>query len=256
MDLAHDDTGNGTAVLLLHAGVADRRMWDRQRDVLAAAGLRVVRADLPGFGATPAATEDYDEPAEVLALMDTLVGPDAPFAVVGSSYGGAVALALAARWPARVRALVLLCPAADLLEPGPDLRLVWRREAELLEAGDVDGAVALNVATWLGPEADDDARALVAAMQRRAFDLQALAGAEPVEVPADPGSVTAATLVLAGGHDLPEFRAVARAVAAAVPGAELVEPAWAGHLPSLERPEETAVAVRDFLVGRWADADR
>ncbi|RPF26681.1 alpha/beta fold hydrolase [Georgenia muralis] len=256
MDLAHDVTGTGTAVLLLHAGVADRRMWDRQRDVLVAAGLRVVRADLPGFGGTPAAAQDYDEAAEVLGLMDVAVGRGTRFAVVGASYGGSVALALAARWPERVGALVLLCPAADLLEPGPDLRLVWRREAELLQAGDVDGAVALNVATWLGPEAGDDARTLVAAMQRRAFDLQALVGAEPVKVPVDLATVTAATLVLAGGRDLPEFRAVARAVSAAVPGAELVELPWAGHLPTLERPDEAAMAVRDFLIDRMVDAYR
>ena len=249
VNLAHDVTAGAGAVLLLHAGVADRRMWDRQRDVLAAAGLRVVRADLPGFGGTPASTEDYDEAAEVLALMDSVVGASNPFAVVGASYGGAVALALAARWPARVSALALLCPAAELLVPGADLRLLWRREAELLEAGDVDGAVALNVASWLGPDADDDARDLVADMQRRAFDLQALAGAGPVDVPSDLGSVTGRALVVAGGHDLPEFRSVAGAVAAAVPGAELVELTWAGHLPSLERPDETATLVRDFLVG-------
>ena len=52
-------------------------------------------------------------------------------------------------------------------------------EERLIEAGDVDGAVALNVDTWLGPDADDDARSLLTRMQRRAFDVQIAADESP-----------------------------------------------------------------------------
>lgn len=54
MLLPNDDAGSGLAVVLLHAGVADRSMWAEHRSVIAEAGYRVIAMDLPGFGdATP-----------------------------------------------------------------------------------------------------------------------------------------------------------------------------------------------------------
>ena len=46
MKLPHSEHGDGPAVLLLHAGIADRRMWDEHLEPLAAAGYRVVAVDL------------------------------------------------------------------------------------------------------------------------------------------------------------------------------------------------------------------
>ena len=59
--LAHEVAGSGPpraagwgpALLLVHAGIADRRMWDDQMGPFADAGWTVIRADLPGFGQTP-----------------------------------------------------------------------------------------------------------------------------------------------------------------------------------------------------------
>ena len=50
-----------------------------------------------------------------------------------------------------------------------------------------------------------------------------------------------------GGHDLPFFRATAAALVAGLPHSDLVDLPWAGHLPSLERPGETAELVRHYL---------
>lgn len=252
--LAHDDAGAGPAVLLLHAGIADRRMWDHQRAALVAAGFRVVSVDLPGYGGTPPPVVAVDEAAEVLRVLDR--SGVASCAVVGASYGGAVGLVLATRHAGRVRALVLVDPAADLLDPGPALQQVWRREAELMDAGDVEGIVELTLHTWLGPDAGEDVRTLVAIMQRRAAELQLAGGAEPVEVDADPADVAVPTLVIVGEHDLPEFRDLARALAETVPAAVLTEIADAGHLPSLEQPVRTSAAVTDFLVRHHPPASR
>jgi len=57
MILAHDVTGSGPALLLVHAGIADRRMWDQQVGPFAGAGWTVIRADLPGFHETAARVE-------------------------------------------------------------------------------------------------------------------------------------------------------------------------------------------------------
>jgi pimeloyl-ACP methyl ester carboxylesterase len=48
--LPHDEAGSGPAVVLLHAGVADRTMWSEHLEHLADAGYRAVAMDLPGFG--------------------------------------------------------------------------------------------------------------------------------------------------------------------------------------------------------------
>jgi pimeloyl-ACP methyl ester carboxylesterase len=242
-----EDSGEGPAVVLLHAGVADRRMWDHQAVTLTAAGLRVVRPDLRGYGATPAGTEPWDPVCDVVALVGSL-GLHR-FALVGASAGGSVALQLAARLPDRVDALVLLCPAAPDLVPSQALREIWREEVRLVEAGDMDGAVSLMVERFVGPDGDEQARALVADMQRRAYMLQLAAdaaeeeGADTVELRA----VTAPTLAVAGALDLPDFGQVARRVAEGVRDGRLVELPWAGHLPSLERPEETSRLVLDFV---------
>ena len=48
--LPYDEAGSGPAVMLLHAGVADRSMWDDTLPALAAAGFHAIAPDLPGFG--------------------------------------------------------------------------------------------------------------------------------------------------------------------------------------------------------------
>jgi 3-oxoadipate enol-lactonase len=244
--IAYDVAGEGPAVVLLHSGVCDRRMWDPQWPALAQAGYRVVRGDLRGFGDTPAGTVPYADSTDVRELMDELGLERA--ALVGSSYGGKVSLEIAAQWPDRVTALHLLCSARPGHEPGPQLRAFGAREDELLEAGDVAGAVDLNVATFLGPEASDEVRDQVREMQRRAFDIQLAAGDVELEAPRiDLAAVRAPSLVVSGALDLPDFRQIATELSGLLPEASQVELPWAGHLPSLERPAEVTQLLIRFL---------
>ncbi|WP_316248173.1 alpha/beta fold hydrolase [Streptomyces sp. TRM49041] len=247
MTLTHEVTGDGPALLLLHSSVCDRRMWEPQWHAFAEAGYRVVRCDFRGFGDTPVATAPYSDAQDVVDLLDAL-GIERT-AVVAASYGGGVALELAARWPARVDMLALLCTAADGFEPTASVEQFASREDALIEAGDLAGAVELNVSTWLGPDASDDVRALVGEMQRRAFDVQLAAEEDisPSETEFDPAGITAPTLVVSGAHDLDHFRTIAAELAGRVPLAHHTELPWAGHLPSLERPAQTTALLLEFL---------
>jgi pimeloyl-ACP methyl ester carboxylesterase len=227
-------------------------MWAPVLSLLASAH-RVVAPDLRGFGETPQPGEAYADADDVRHLLDVLGIERA--AVVGASFGGRVALELATRHPDRVTSLVLLCPAYRGLEVTDPVVLAFgERENELLEDGDVAGAVALNVDLWSGPEATTQVRDDIARMQRRAFEVQLAADeqdppprAERVEV--DPVAVAVPALVVAGAHDVAHHRDIATLLAREVPGAELVELAWAGHLPSLERPDETAALLLARLGG-------
>lgn len=249
MILAHDDRGAGPPVLLLHSGVADRRMWSDVAPALAAAH-RVVAPDLRGFGDSPLPGEQFTDAADLVALLDDL-GVDRA-AVVGSSFGGRVALELATSHPGRVSALVLLCPALGGVPPTAAVRAFGEEEDRLLEAGDVEGAVRLNVDTWLGPEASPGTRDRVTAMQRRAFDVQLAAEAampepERDEVEVDLATLDVPTVVVTGDHDLDHFGAIGRLLAERVARAELVTLPWAGHLPTLERPDEMTPWLLEVL---------
>ncbi|WP_328942958.1 alpha/beta hydrolase [Streptomyces sp. NBC_00250] len=250
MTLSHDVAGNGpSTVLLLHSGVCDRRMWEGQFHALAEAGHRVVRCDLRGFGDTPV-DAPHTHADDVRDLLDHLGVERA--AVVGSSFGGEVALELAVRHPGHVSALALLASGIPDFEPGEELRAWGAREDDMLDGGDLDAAVELNVDTWLGPEAGPEARALVREMQRRAFDVQLPAPEEFAPVDAgvttdDLAGIEVPALVAVGAHDLPDFRAIADTLTRVLPAAHRVDLDWAGHLPALERPEETARLLVTFL---------
>ncbi|MFD6160553.1 alpha/beta fold hydrolase [Nocardia sp. NPDC060256] len=247
MVLPHDVAGDGPPAVLLHAGVCDRRMWDPQWTALIDAGYRVVRCDFRGFGQAPVPPDVFNDAEDVLALLDLLGLEQA--ALVASSYGGKVALEIAARWPQRATALALLCTGVPDHDPGPDLRAFDTREEALLEAGDVAAAVELNVTTWLGPDADAKTREAVHQMQRRAFELQ-LAAADAQgrnNVAFDLSAISAPVLAISGEHDLPDFRQIAARLPRLLADARHLEPAGAGHLPNLERPDETTAALVAFL---------
>ncbi len=247
MTLAYDVTGSGPGLLLLHSAICDRRMWDPQWEALAAAGFRVVRCDLRGYGESPVPSAPYNA-AEDIAEVLAAVGLDS-VAVIASSHGGRVAQELAARWPERVSRLILVCSSSTELVPGPALGELWRQEEAHIEAGEIDAAVELTVAAFLGPEATDAARVLVREKQRHSLDVHLAAGDDypPTDVPFALSSITAPSLVISGAKDLPEFREIAERLIEALPDARAVELPWAGHLPTLERPEELTALLTEFL---------
>src|SRR5215469_1264273 len=245
--ISYDLAGDGPTVALLHSTVCDRRMWDPQWPVFLDAGYRLLRCDFRGFGETPVPAGPHNDADDVVAVMDKLgIGQ---VELIGSSHGGGVAQEIAARWPGRVNSLALVCASKAGHEPTDELRDFWEREEELVTAGDIAGAVDLNVALWLGPEADEPTRQRVRTMQRHAFDVQLAADEEyePIEVAFELSAITAPSLIISGGKDLPDFRQMAAELAAQLPAARPVELAWAGHLPTLERPQESSELLLSFL---------
>jgi 3-oxoadipate enol-lactonase len=255
MTLAHDVTGSGPAVVLLHSMVCDRRMWDPQVEFLVSAGFGVMRCDLGGFGESPLPSGPYDDAADVLAVMDSLGLASA--AVVASSGSGPVAAELAARWPARVAALMLVCSALPGWPKSPERATFAEQEDALLAAGDIEAATELNVKTWVGPAAGDAARLLVRDMQRHIFEVQLAAAEEPppVEVPWKFSAITARTTIVSGDLDLPDFTDVGDELARRIAGASRQRLGWAGHLPSLEDPARFNPLLLDFLYDRRVNSD-
>jgi pimeloyl-ACP methyl ester carboxylesterase len=248
--LPFDELGTGPAIVLLHAGVADRTMWTEHLEPLADSGFRVIAVDLPGFGEAPIAPGEQAAWSDVLQTMDELSVERA--LLVGNSFGGAVALRVACVAPGRVSALVLISAPPPVLEPSPELESAWAAEESALERGDIDAAVAAVLDAWTLPDAPPELRARVAAMQRRAFALQADAG-EVTEAP-DPveqqPSVLAAldipALVAVGEREFSDFVDGAYEIAGALPQARHCVIPGVGHLAPLESPELFRELVVDF----------
>lgn len=251
MVLPSDELGMGPAVVLLHAGIADRRMWTEHLEPLAAAGRRAVALDLPGFG-DAALQPGLQAPwLDVLETIDALAVDRA--VVVGCSFGGAVALATAVTARDRVSALVLVSAPAPDITPSDRLKAAWDAEEAALERGDVDGAVEAVLDAWLAPDAPARLRERVGTMQRRAFKLQA----DPPEMrdavdplDADPGlieSLELPALCLAGRDDMPDFVTSAHRLSEALPRGSYQQIDNARHLIPLEAPEPFRAALIDFL---------
>jgi pimeloyl-ACP methyl ester carboxylesterase len=171
--------------------------------------------------------------------------------------GAGTAVAFALDFPERTRSLVLVSPGGDLYAPDPpdEMRSFWRDEERLLDAGDLDAAVELNLRTWVdGPhrrpeEVDPQVRAFVGEMQRDAFANPAF-DAEEIEIAPlidRLAELTMPVLVVVGDADQPSTIAIGRRIAAEVPDARLVSMPGVAHMLTLERPAEFERLVLDFL---------
>jgi 3-oxoadipate enol-lactonase len=223
-------------VVLLHSALGDSRLWRRQVDVLRPA-LDVVAPDLPGWGATPL-------PAEPFSFVDA-VASELPAALVGNSFGGAVALRTALAHQDRVERLVLVGAGLPAWDWTTEMRDYFSAEEDAIDAGDLDTATELNLEFWVAPEHRDEVRP----QQRRALELQTEHDEPEVLWPemAPLSSLQIPTLVIVGADDKADFRAIAHHLAEEIPDADLAIVPGAGHLVGIDQPEELNALLLEFL---------
>lgn len=131
----YHDVGEGRPVLLIHGSGPGVTAWANWRLVLPelAKTCRVIAPDMVGFGYTERpAGNAYDLDAwveHIVGLMDAL--QIAKIDLVGNSFGGAIALAMAVRYPKRVRRLILMGSVGVPFEITPELDAVWGYEPSL-----------------------------------------------------------------------------------------------------------------------------
>jgi 3-oxoadipate enol-lactonase len=245
-DLAYDEAGSGPAVLLLHSGLTDRRMWQPQIEPLADAH-RVLWYDARGFGESAAVTEPFRPYDDAVAVLDA-AGVDRA-TVVGSSMGGATAIDMAIARPDRVAALVVVGMGPGGRTPDAGLRAGWDAVNAAFEAGDIERAIDLDVEMWLdrGP-VFDQVRPWNAAIFARDDEND-----DDQELELDPPAVgrldeiRCPVLAVVGDGDQPFMVEGARLLAEGVPDGRLAMLHGVRHLPSLERPGEFNDLLLDFL---------
>lgn len=249
-------SGDGPSVVLLHAGVADRRAWSRVAEDLNALGADVVSYDRRGFGETPGTEASFKHTDDLRDVLEQAsVGPAW---LVGNSQGGRIALDLALTDPQRVAGLVVMAPAISGApdKEDDDLDPVTRAISEELDeaedSGDLDRVNELEARLWLdgpaGPagRVKGDARGLALQMNAIALiaaqpedggggDLDTWSRLEEIETP---------TTVVWGELDIPIIIAECRTLAERLPNAaEPVELAGVAHLPALEDPGVVTATV-------------
>lgn len=247
------DRGQGEPVLLIHGFGGDKDNW-----TLFARALpdryRVIAVDLPGFGENsrdPAARYDVRTQSErLLAFVDHL--GLARFHLVGNSMGGNLSARFAADHPERVRSLALF-DASGVKSPTPS------EVARAVDAGgsplvintpeDFERILKLN---FVKPP--DVPRFITRYFAQRAFDNRAFnqkifkdIGAWPARMEGDLMRIKAPTLVLWGDSDRVIDVSAADVYTAGIAGAKKVVLSACGHLPMIERPQETADHYLAFL---------
>ena len=253
-DIAYDEAGTGHPLLLVHAGIANRHMWDPVWEPLAAR-FRVIRPDLRGFGESIAATEpftNWHDLARLLRALDAV-----PAHVIGVSSGAGASLDLALAEPYKVDRLVLVAPGLAGWEWADQLKADWEAEGAAWQAGDLDQVAWANVRTWVdgplrGGPAPTELRQAVFDMYRPALQLQKVEGAVDSDAlePRSSGrlaEIGAQTLVIVGELDQPDMMKVGEHLAREIPEARLVVMPGVSHLPPMEDPDEFVRIVTDFL---------
>jgi pimeloyl-ACP methyl ester carboxylesterase len=248
----------GPAVLLLHSSLSTGRQWRGLATALEHS-YDVLAADLLGYGEAPpvADPEGYslgDETAHLLALADARFGRGAKFHVVGHSYGGLAALALAREQPARVSGLAVYEPVCfNLASDGdPDLGLLRRVAANvamLVRSGRLAEATGLFFDYWNGPgefkQLPVAAKArFIAGIAKVPLDFQA-AFLEP-RVARAYAAITAPTLLMGGTQSPRLTRNLLKRLSNAMPNAAL---AWVegGHMAPVAAPGQFNLMLGSFL---------
>lgn len=255
IDMYFETKGEGQPLLLLHAGVADSRMWDSQFEEFSQTHF-VIRCDLRGFGQSGHSAGLFAHYEDIAALLDYLKVEQV--SVIGASFGGYVALDFGLAYPQKVTALVLAAPALGGYEfESAEMLEFFAAEAEALERGDGVAATELNLQQWVDgfqrrpAEVSASIRERVREMQLNIFSQPEVAGVTEKEL-APPAidrldKIVMPTLVIVGDKDVAEFQAISRLIAEKVQHGRRVVMTGTAHLPSMEKPAEFNRLVRDFL---------
>jgi 3-oxoadipate enol-lactonase len=231
--------GQGEPLVLLHSLAMDGRIWQPLMDRLGTR-FRCWSLDARGHGRTSWDGQPFtvtDLADDLLAAVDALE-LERPH-VLGLSMGGSTALTFAGRYPDRVDGLVLADTTAWY---GPDAPAQWEQRAEAASTRPRADLLGFQLERWFtgdfrgrDPGEVDRISGIFLGCDARAHAAacRALGGMD--SRPLLP-AIRARTMVLAGEEDYATPPAMARAIAAAVPGAGLRLVPGARHMSLIEMP--------------------
>jgi pimeloyl-ACP methyl ester carboxylesterase len=254
--LYYEVDGSGHPLVLVHAGIANLRMWDPQVPDFAER-YRVIRYDTRGWGRTETEQVAFTNHADLAAVLDHLDARSAD--VLGLSRGGSIALDFALDYPERADALIFCAGGIGGFEggvPSPEDEALWAEAQQHEEAHDWEWVSDFETRYWVdgpgqpGDRVDPQLRERVHDWILTTYQAEKNEGLpEPLRPPASERltSLRLPVLSMVGDLDEPDTIAACRHLAEVVPGVRFEEFHGAGHLFNLEQPERFNQLVLDFL---------
>jgi pimeloyl-ACP methyl ester carboxylesterase len=247
------DAGRGLPVLLVHSASTGNWQWRRLIEDLGGR-RRALAVNLNGYGKTPAWPEGRPQTLDAQAdLVEAVAATtEGPLALVGHSFGGAVAMKAALRLGRRLAALVLI-------EPNPFYLLARHARLEAFEEIDQlhrltkarGGPAGAAFADYWGGAGSWDAmpeerrQAFLASFRNTFYEWDGvIAGTTPVEALAPLASRM--LLMIAEGTRRP-IREIGEILVERLPGLHQAPIARGGHLAPLSNPADVNPRVIDFL---------
>ncbi|MCK8465369.1 3-oxoadipate enol-lactonase [Aliiroseovarius sp. S1339] len=241
---------DGPAVVFAHALGSDLTMWDAIVPLLPS-GLRLIRLDMRGHGQSPCPDGPYpmgDLVVDAARSLDRLDVCDCVF--VGLSIGGIIAQGLAAERLDLVRGLVIANTAAKIGTPA-----IWADRIAAVRKDGIESVVEANMERWFShatrrdhPEIVNAARARLLATPLAGYVgcMEAIADTDLYESTA---RLRLPTLAIAGSEDGSAPADLVRETAALIPGSRFHLIRGTGHMPPVEKPDEFARILTEFLGG-------
>ena len=253
-ELFYQMKGSGSSLLLLHAGIADSRMWDAQFDDFSEY-FQVVRCDLRGYGHSflPNGPFAYYEDIRVLVEALNL----APTWLIGASFGAQVAIDFALAYPSQVNGLVLVSPVVSGFQPTREVKQFNEQEEVLLESGKLEDATELNLRMWVdGPYRASGVVEPAIRKQVGEMQLQAFSHPEPNNVALSKlnppaieqlHNIQHPVLIISGLLDVPEFVQLSELLVESIPEAKRIVIPEVAHMLSMEVPDKFHQHVSEFI---------
>lgn len=254
--LYYETAGAGQPLVLVHAGVADCRMWDEQANAFAQ-HYRVIRYDTRGFGKTTSQDVSFSNRQDIVDLLRHLGIERA--AILGLSRGGQIAIDFTLEHPEMVTALIAVAAGVSGFEgPATDAEKQLFAEYERLEtAKDYDALTEFEVRVWADGPGQPAGRAASSVRERlremiaNNYRLHHHEQTQPrvLEPPAVDrlGEIHVPTLVIWGDLDFSDVGAAMGLLAERVSGAQQVIFPGVAHMVNMEEPVRFNTVVLDFL---------
>lgn len=249
--ITFEQAGQGSPLVLLHGGFADRRAWRRQLEGLSDE-YTLIAWDAPGCGGSSDPPDGYRlaDYADHLAGFIDRLGLDRPH-VLGLSFGGGLALEFYRRHADIPRTLILASAYAGWAGSLPPDEVEARLERALHDAQRsphewVEDYLPTFFTDAVAPQVVEETTAMMLDTRPGGLVPMVRSFAEADLRDVLP-SITVPTLLLYGGSDVRSPLPVAEDLHARIPHSRLVVLPGVGHDTNLEAPEAFNDAVRSFL---------
>jgi pimeloyl-ACP methyl ester carboxylesterase len=277
MELAYVERGSGDAVIFVHGGISDLRIWEKQMASFSESHRAIAysrryawpNSDVPD-GVDDQIWPHADDLAELIRKLDA-----APAHLVGNSWGAFVCLLTALRYPDLVRTITVEEPPVLPLyisnQPKPQelLKLFLTRPRtataltrffatamgpaiKALKKGDLDGGVRVFARGVLGADVYEGLPADVKEAMRangKALSSQLLGAGFPAFMENDVRRIETPTLLVTGEKSPALLHRMTDRLQELLPKAQRVDISGASHLMHYEQPVMVNAAVLDFIAG-------